>query len=202
RMGHETIGVTTLHSRDTMCPRLWQEPRPLIEKRAQGRPGAGRTRSLVCSKGSTRVNHHRFDRNIRPSLRDGVNAYFRALPGVHDLLVTVVFRSSPEGLAPAQGAPGPHDFVVRQALFVRAVSRALNALASIASRDPRFVTIGRNARPMEAGCDYDKQNLRKMEAKSCAIASKNTKPMKGLANSRSRGSDFASKRVTEADGTA
>jgi hypothetical protein len=33
-----------------------------------------RTRGLVCSEESTRVIHHRFDRNVRPSLRDGVTA--------------------------------------------------------------------------------------------------------------------------------
>jgi hypothetical protein len=106
----------------------------LEEKRAQGRPGAGRTRSLVCSVGSTRVIHHRLDRNIRPSLRDGVNAYFRALPGVRDLIVTVACRLVTRRLSASPGAPGPHDFVVR----VHAARRATQ-IASIASR-PTFVT--------------------------------------------------------------
>jgi hypothetical protein len=39
----------------------------------------------------------------RRSLRDGVNAYLRALPGVRDLIVTVACRSSSANLAPAQG---------------------------------------------------------------------------------------------------
>ena len=59
----------------------------------------------------------------RRSLRDGVNAYLRALPGVHDLIVTVTNgsrRVGPEGptspsrsLSASPGAPGPHDFAVR-----------------------------------------------------------------------------------------
>jgi Major Facilitator Superfamily len=44
----------------------------LETKRAQGRPDAGCTRSLVCNKKSTRVIHHRFNRDSRPSLRDGL----------------------------------------------------------------------------------------------------------------------------------
>ena len=106
----------------------------LEEKRAQGRPGAGRTRSLVCSVGSTRIIHHRLDRNIRPSLRDGVNAYFRALPGVRDLIVTVACGLVTRRLSARPRAPGPHDFVVR----VHAARRATQP-ASIASR-PTFVT--------------------------------------------------------------
>jgi hypothetical protein len=34
----------------TRCVRVMREPTSLEEKRVQGRPGAGRTRSLVCSK--------------------------------------------------------------------------------------------------------------------------------------------------------
>jgi hypothetical protein len=71
--------------------------------------------------------------------------FVRALPGVHDLLVTVGRRLVTRGLNASPGASGPHDFAVRKLPFVRAKTRALNSFASIASRDPRFVTIGRNA---------------------------------------------------------
>jgi hypothetical protein len=121
----------TPHSRDN--PRFCEKQRP-SKTRAQGRPGAGRTRSLVCSEGSTRVIHHRLDRNIRPSLRDGVNAYFRALPGVRDLIVTVASQVILQGLAPAQGR---QDHTISSSAFHGA--RRATQPASIVSR-PTFVT--------------------------------------------------------------
>jgi len=52
----------------------------------------------------------------------------RALPGVHDILVTVVRRLIIDRLGTSRGVPGPHDFAVRKAPFVRAgQARALNA---------------------------------------------------------------------------
>jgi len=39
-------------------------------------------------------SYHRFGRIDRHSLRDGFNAYSRALPGVRDLIVTVACTSS------------------------------------------------------------------------------------------------------------
>jgi hypothetical protein len=71
-----------------------------------------RTRSLVCNKVSTRVSHYRYDRNIGIPCAT-VYDLWRALPGVRDLIVTVTNGSSSARLAPAQGAPGPHDFAVR-----------------------------------------------------------------------------------------
>src|SRR5215475_5012313 len=49
--------------------------------------------------------------NHRHSLRDGVNRLLRALPGVHDLLVTVARALL--ALNASQGASGPHVFAVR-----------------------------------------------------------------------------------------
>ena len=47
----------------TSCPQTW---------RAQGRPGARCTRSLVCKvRKRTRTRAYRFSGNIRPSLRKG-----------------------------------------------------------------------------------------------------------------------------------
>ena len=51
------------------------------QERAQGKPGASRTRSLVCKMKNTRVSHHRYAEAIRPSLRNGFNGLLRALPG-------------------------------------------------------------------------------------------------------------------------
>ena len=50
----------------------------------------------------------------RPSLRNGVNGVVRALPGVHDRLVTVMRESSPRALGTSPGVPGPHAFAVRR----------------------------------------------------------------------------------------
>jgi hypothetical protein len=69
--------------------------------------------SRACKK-STRVSHHRFNRNTRPSLRDGVNASCALSSVSMTLLVTVASRVSarrarradvaiPRDLAPAQG---------------------------------------------------------------------------------------------------
>ena len=46
------------------------------QERAQGKPGASRTRSLVRKLKNTRVSHHRYAEAIRPSLRNGFTAYF------------------------------------------------------------------------------------------------------------------------------
>jgi hypothetical protein len=58
-------------------------------------------------------SYHRFSQIIRHSLRDGFNGFLRTLPGVHDLLVTVVREITTRGLSASQGAPGPYDFFVR-----------------------------------------------------------------------------------------
>jgi hypothetical protein len=88
----------------------------------------------------------------RRSLRDGVNAYLRALPGVRDLIVTVTNGSSPARLAPAQGR---QDHTISPS-----VSAALVARAAHVHRIPlpTFVTM-RNAPLAEAGCTYDKQKF-------------------------------------------
>jgi hypothetical protein len=64
---------------------------------------------------STRVSHHGFAGITRPSLRNGFNSLFRALPGDRACL-----PPSPRGVASAKldasvGASGPHDFAVRKA---------------------------------------------------------------------------------------
>src|SRR6266404_3694517 len=68
-------------SRDANRARVVDQPCPSRKQRAQGRPGARRTRSLACKVKSIRVNHHRFAGAIRPSLRNGFNGFLRALLG-------------------------------------------------------------------------------------------------------------------------
>jgi len=51
-------------------------------QRAQGKPGARRTRSLACElKKAHEYSHHRFAGFNRPSLRNGFNGFLRTLPG-------------------------------------------------------------------------------------------------------------------------
>ena len=83
--------------------------------------------------------------NKRHSLRDGVNAYIRALPGVRDLLVTVACKIITCRLSASPGAPEPHDFVVR-----KGIARPTMLLRP-SHPDPRFVTIGRNAPQVGTG---------------------------------------------------
>jgi hypothetical protein len=61
---------------------------------------------------STRVSHHRFGHNIRPSLRNGFNGFLRALPGDRAFFATVTCETSRK-LDASVGASGPHDFAVR-----------------------------------------------------------------------------------------
>jgi hypothetical protein len=61
-------------SRDAIAPELMNDP-PRIE-RAQGKPGAQCTRSLAWqSKKPHEHSHYKFTELVRPSLRNGFNAY-------------------------------------------------------------------------------------------------------------------------------
>src|SRR5262249_1911161 len=80
--------------------------------------GAGNAGCLAapaasCAKGKHTRNSLQAKPKHRHSLRDGVNAYLRALPGVHDLLVTVACEIITRRLGTSPGVPGPHDFAVR-----------------------------------------------------------------------------------------
>ncbi len=96
-------------------------------------PDARCTRSRLCSK-KHRRQQLQVHRNSRHSLRNGFNGVLRALLGDHCLVATVIsgsFRS----FSACIGAPGPHDFAVRnhttspsaKTLLVRAMLR-FNAL--------------------------------------------------------------------------
>jgi hypothetical protein len=50
-------------------------------------------------------------------------AYIVRTPERQGFFVSVVLRMSPQGLAPATGAPGLHNFAVRKTAFVREKSR-------------------------------------------------------------------------------
>jgi hypothetical protein len=87
----------------------------LENERAQGRPGAGRTRSLVCS-GSPHKTHTRIIAGstdaIRPSLRDGLRliACSPRCPGFDSHRRPAKRLTE---LDPSVGRSGPHAFAVR-----------------------------------------------------------------------------------------
>jgi len=69
-------------------------------------PGVNRARSLVCgNKEHTSVVATGSVGSFRHSPRNGFNGLLRALPGVHDLLVTVIgaMQSIVANLTPAKG---------------------------------------------------------------------------------------------------
>ena len=105
-------------------------------KRAQGRPGARCTRGLACKKQKEDAHEHTGSAEaVRPSLRNGFNGLLRALPG--DRLSCHRRRAGmdPLRLDASIGAPGPHDFAVRNQSRSSVV-----AIASTASHRA-FVTI-------------------------------------------------------------
>src|ERR1700757_123339 len=121
KRGHEFT------SRDGEAPELLLKA-TLEETRAQGRPSAGRTRSLVCSKKAHElVTTGSTETSGLPCAM--VLTLLRALPGFRDLIVTVACGIITRKLSASPGAPGPHDFAVRW------LPRSSHALpASIASR--------------------------------------------------------------------
>jgi hypothetical protein len=85
---------TRSRSRDTECPSFAEYALPSCKKRAQGKPDARCTRGLVCKIVQKHAHEHTGPAEaIRLSLRNGFNAYFRALPGDRACLTP-----SPRGL--------------------------------------------------------------------------------------------------------
>jgi hypothetical protein len=113
--------------------------RPSLPQRAQGKPGAGRTRSLACEDLGTPAKSLQV-RPMRPGLPCAtvLTAYLVLSPERPACLSPSPAGYRPADLAPAAGAPGPHAFAVRE-VTVRPRKRiARRRFASIASRAPRF----------------------------------------------------------------
>jgi len=86
------------HDLPELCKRS-----PLKRQRAQGKPGASNAPAASRpNKKRTRASHYRSAETSGLPCAT-VYDFLRALPGVHDLLVTVACRSSSPDLAPAQG---------------------------------------------------------------------------------------------------
>ena len=117
----------------------------------------GRTRSLVCNcrKHTSVVTADEAETPTFPAR--WFDRLWRALPGVHDLLVTVALRNVSQDLAPAQGC---QDHTL---LRHGSTSHVLPCAPSTASRTPRLVTIGRTPLCIEAGCAYNNHAFLKNE---------------------------------------
>ena len=112
----------------------YRQYHPRREQRAQGKPGVLRTRSLVCSK-KKHTSKHTTGTPKQPGLPCAtVYGLLRALPGVRDLIVTVVCRFVTCRLSASPGAPGPHGLAVRRTCRSSAHMSAPSTAASIASR--------------------------------------------------------------------
>jgi hypothetical protein len=121
---------TTPHSRDALRPRF--APTSLSKERAQGKPGARCTRSLACESDKAHEHsHHRFTGITRPSLRNGFNGLFRALPGDRALLPPSLAAQSSANLTPASGC---QDHTTSPSALCRS---SCDTSASTASRSQR-----------------------------------------------------------------
>ena len=88
------------------APELCHRNVPLITEGAGNAGCAARTHSLACKqKRHASRSHHRSSRITQHSPRNGFNGFLRAVPGVRDVLVTVIgaMRSIVANLTPAKG---------------------------------------------------------------------------------------------------
>jgi hypothetical protein len=112
--------------------RVLQSQCPSLEQRAQGKPGANCTRSLVCRRDEqTSLSHYRFSQTSRLSPRDGLTVSFMLSPGEAAFLAPVAGGTYHQCSARV-AAPGPHDFAVRCRRF--AGCKHLTPAAAIATR--------------------------------------------------------------------
>jgi len=102
----------------------------LERERAQGKPGVLCTRSLACNK----RKHTSKSTTGTPKQSDlpcaMVYDFLRALPGVHDLLVTVARETHPANLTPAQGCqdhtPSPSaGHITRRSMWPASIASRL-----------------------------------------------------------------------------
>jgi hypothetical protein len=120
QVGDRRPGITKIFSRRD-CVRVVQESFA-SKMRAQGMPGARRTRSLAWGKNK---NHTSIVTTVtagftRHPLRNGFNGFLRALLGDRACLPPSPPRSfASRELDASVGASGPHDFAVRTRLRQR-----------------------------------------------------------------------------------
>ena len=101
-----------------MRPSFSSKP-PSSDEEGAGNAGCGLHPWSACSKKSTRQNH-RFSRSNRHSLRNGFNGLYVISSVNRACLPPSSARRGTRlcGLDASVGAPGPHDFAVRDTSFV------------------------------------------------------------------------------------
>jgi|SRR5579883_30158 len=105
-----------------------------------------RAHSLACKMEEARkFSHHRYARNIRPSLREWFYGLLRALPGDRALLSPSPARS-PRKLDISVEMSGPHDFTVH-IVHARLARQCVHRIPR-----PTFVTIAK--RPSLSGTGW------------------------------------------------
>src|SRR5215472_16554332 len=88
--GRDRTADTAPHSRGAICVRALHHWCRSLKQRAQGMPGARRTRSLVCeNEKSKRANSPQVRRNDPALPAQWFYGLLRALPGVSGFLATV-----------------------------------------------------------------------------------------------------------------
>jgi hypothetical protein len=128
-----TRGGIRPHSRGALRVRVMHHPCPSRKQRAQGRPGARRTRGPVCKKlrESAHGCNHR-QGGITPAFpAQCFYGLLRALPGEPACLPPseATMRKHRRQLSACMGAPGPHDFAVR-----KSCRSSIGTFASTATR--------------------------------------------------------------------
>src|SRR5579871_597945 len=115
------------------------------KKEGAGNAGyAARTRSLVCEwrEHTSKVTTGEAGTPTFPAR--WFDRLLRALPGVHDLLVTVVRGSSSASLTPAQGCQdhAPLLYVTRIARLATPATSIASRLTIVTTRSPLFIEAG------------------------------------------------------------
>jgi hypothetical protein len=111
------------------CARGLRSFDPLSEKRAQGRPGARCTRGLVCKLHKRkRTRAYRFSGGNPAFPAQWFYGLLRALPGDRLSCHRHFVRTCPTKLSASTGAPGPHDFAVRELPCVRLRKRRVHRI--------------------------------------------------------------------------
>ena len=125
-IGHWVNRDSQLRSRGSISPECCQFVVPLLEKRAQGKPGADCARSPVCKKCAMKAHGLTTGtaETSRLSPRNGFTAYTRSPRGSGLSCPRCQWEDSRQRSARV-AAPGPHDFAVRRGVFVRATCVAL-----------------------------------------------------------------------------
>jgi hypothetical protein len=120
------------------CARGLHESFGPIEQRAQGKPGAQCTRSLVCKKQTHERSHHRFTGNSPAFPAQWFYGLLRALPGDHALLTPSPALLLAD-LTPALGRQNDTTWPYASASFVRLALARLTPPRP-PHPAPRFVT--------------------------------------------------------------